>query len=38
VLGKLERAGVIGEQGILHQSHLAAALHLATGNAHLRKD
>jgi SulP family sulfate permease len=38
VLGKLERAGVIGEQGILHQSHLAAALHLAAGNAHLRKD
>ena len=38
VLGKLERAGVIGEQGILHQSHLAAALHLATGNAQLRKD
>jgi SulP family sulfate permease len=38
VLGKLERAGVIGEQGILHQSHLAAALHLATGNARLRKD
>jgi SulP family sulfate permease len=38
VLAKLERAGVIGEQGILHQSHLTAALHLATGNAHLRKD
>ena len=38
VLGKLERAGVIGEQGILHQSHLAAALHLAAGNANLRKD
>jgi sulfate permease, SulP family len=38
VLGKLERAGVISEQGILHQNHLAAALHLATGNAHLRKD
>ena len=38
VLGKLERAGVIGEQGILHQSHLAAALHLATGHPHIRKD
>ena len=38
VLVKLERAGVIGEQGILHQSHLAAALHLVTGNAHRRKD
>jgi len=38
VLAKLERAGVIGKQGILHQSHLAAALHLVTGNAHRRKD
>jgi SulP family sulfate permease len=38
VLAKLERVGVIGKQGILHQSHLAAALHLVTGNAHRRKD
>jgi SulP family sulfate permease len=38
VLAKLERAGVIGEQGILHQSHLTAALHLAADNSNLRKD
>jgi sulfate permease, SulP family len=38
VLGKLERAGVIGEQGILHQSHLAAAVHLAAGNSNHMKD
>jgi SulP family sulfate permease len=38
VLGKLERAGVIGEQGILHQSHLAAAVHLAAGNSNRMKD
>ncbi|MEO0314013.1 MAG: hypothetical protein RI928_469 [Pseudomonadota bacterium] len=29
VLGKLERAGVVGEQGVLHESDLSAAVRLA---------
>ena len=35
VLGKLERAGVIGQQGELHVSHLPAAIQLAAGASEL---
>lgn len=38
VLGKLERAGVIGEQGVLHANHLSAAVHLAAGNSNRTQD
>jgi SulP family sulfate permease len=38
VLGKLERAGVIGNHGVLYESQLSAAVYLAAGNANLMKD
>jgi SulP family sulfate permease len=38
VLGKLERAGVIGNHGALYESQLSAAVYLAAGNANLMKD
>lgn len=38
VLGKLTRAGVVGEQGVLHERRLSDALHLATGNSNLKRD
>ncbi len=38
VLGKLERAGVVGEQGVLHESDLSAAVRLAAENLTLKKN
>lgn len=38
VLGKLERAGVIGEQGVLHESHLSAAVHRVAGSSNRTQD
>jgi SulP family sulfate permease len=38
VLGKLERAGVVGEQGVLHESHLSGAVRLAAENLTLKKN
>ena len=38
VLGKLERAGVIGEQDARHESHLSDAVHLAGGDSRLKKN
>ena len=38
VLGKLEKAGVIGEQGVLYASQLLAAVHLASDNPNPTKD
>ncbi len=38
VLGKLERAGVVGEQGVLHESDLSGAVRLAAENLTLKKN